>query len=63
MKRAANNHITTRVTTSPAWKGDPPQVRLRLDRVIYYMSTAEAYDLANRLVDAAERIEREAPTC
>lgn len=36
---------------------------MKIDGVRYYMSTAEAYQLADNLVDAAERIEREGGTC
>ncbi|AKK02331.1 hypothetical protein [Corynebacterium epidermidicanis] len=34
-----------------------PHVRIRIDKTWYRLTTAEAYTLANRLVDAAEEVQ------
>lgn len=63
MRRGPKTYLTAGVSCVGPETSGLCAVRMKIDGLRYYMSTAEAYDLANRLVDAAERIEREGGTC
>ena len=57
MKRRARRNITMGVAVKKL-NGDPePTIRLCIEHIHYYMSPCEAYELANNLVDAAEKID------
>lgn len=63
MRRGPKTYLTAGVSCVGPETSGPSEVRMKIDGVRYYMSTAEAYQLADNLVDAAERIEREGGTC